>query len=182
VTLLRPVQQSHVILGRRVPGLRHRDTDALLLLNAVLGDGMASRLFQRVRERHGYAYNIYSFATLYADAGVFGVYLCADQGSADKCIDLIRRELDILRTIPVPARELRRTKDQVIGSTMLGLESMSSRMSRIAKDYLYFGKVFSIDEVIRRVEQVSADDILRAAQEACSHERYSSVRIDPAQE
>jgi predicted Zn-dependent peptidase len=65
---------------------------------------------------------------------------------------------------------------------MLGLESMSSRMSRIAKDYLYFGKVSSIDEVIRRVERVSADDILRVARQACAHERFSSVRIDPAQE
>ncbi|MBL0173704.1 MAG: insulinase family protein [Ignavibacteria bacterium] len=180
--LSRSMQQTHAIFGRRVPGARHADSDALLLLNALLGDGMASRLFQRVRERHGYAYNIYSFATLYEDAGVFGVYLCADQSTVEKSVDLIRRELDDLRVAPVSARELRRTKEQVIGSTMLGLESMSTRMSRLAKDHLYYGRVTPVEEIVRRIENVSAADIQRVAVHACAHERYSSVTIDPVQE
>ncbi|MDH7515312.1 MAG: pitrilysin family protein [Bacteroidota bacterium] len=178
-TLARPVQQTHLLMGTRVPGLRSRTCDALVLLNTLLGEGMGSRLFQRVREQHGYTYNIFSFLTQYEDVGVFGVYMSADNGRVDRCRDIIRRELDDLSTRPVSRRELARTREQVIGGILLGLESMNARMSRLGKDMLVFGRVLEVDEVIARLEAVTAEDILHAAETACDHASYSSVTIVP---
>lgn len=176
---VKSVQQAHYIAGLRVPGLRHSDSHALTMLNTLLGEGMGSRLFQRVRERHGVAYAVYSFLTLYEDAGVFGVYTSAEASAIDRCRDILRRELDLIATRPISPRELTRTREQAIGGMLIGLESMSTRMSRLGKDLLVYRRAIDIADVTRRLSAVTPDDILAVARYACDHGNYHSTMILP---
>jgi predicted Zn-dependent peptidase len=179
-TLERQVQQTHLVMGRMVSGLRHPDSYALSLLNALLGDGMSSRLFQRIRERHGYAYTVYSFLTLYEDTGIFGVYIGAENGNVERSKDIMLRELDDLRRNPVSRRELNRAREQVIGGMLLGLESMSTRMTRIGKDELVFGRELSVDSVIRNLMAVTPESLCALAASACDEGAFFSTTIVPA--
>ena len=178
-TSMKSVQQSHLVVGLATPGLRSADKYALSLLNTILGDGMSSRLFQRIREKYGFAYNIYSSLSLLEDCGVFSIYLAAQDGKTDRCRDIIREELDTLRQNPVPVRELNRAREQVIGGMLLGLESMSSRMNRLGKDALTFGEILSLDEMTAALYAVKREDILRVAQYACDDSKFFSTMLLP---
>jgi predicted Zn-dependent peptidase len=179
LTLERPVQQTHLVLGSVVAGLRSDGSYALAVLNAVAGDGMSSRLFQRIRERHAYAYNVYSFLAQYEDAGVFGVYAGAEDGKMRKCIAVIEEELDQLCAKAVSARELSRAREQVIGTLLLGLESMSTRMTRLGKDELLFGRQIPLDDIIADISAVTAEDVRAAAARACASGALSRTLIVP---
>ncbi|MBM3329158.1 MAG: insulinase family protein [Calditrichaeota bacterium] len=156
-------QQTHIVIGCR--SFRYQDERkyALLVLNTILGGGMSSRLFQRVRERHGLAYSVYSFNDTYEDTGVFGVYAGTEPKRAEKALRLIQREIDDLTARPVSKRELNFNKDQLKGSLLLSLESPTSRMQRIAKMEIYTGRMYSLDEVTLRIEGVTADDVQAVA-------------------
>lgn len=178
-TFYKPVQQSHHIAGRIVPGLDSEDHYALSLLNTILGEGMSSRLFQRIRERYGYAYSIYSYLNLYEDAGTFGVYAASETRTMQRCLRHIEEELEELASTPVSKRELNRAREQVIGGFLLGLESMSSRMTRIGKDELIFGRPISIDEEIERFEGVTVEECHALASSLFDHRQWTAVTIAP---
>jgi predicted Zn-dependent peptidase len=153
---------------------------ALSVLNTILGGGMSSRLNQNIREKYGYCYNIYSFINLHSDTGDFGVYMGTDKSKIKHAEKLIRRELDKLTQKLVSARELSQAISQVKGSLMLGLESMSNRMMRIARQEIYFGRYFTIDEIIESVEQVTAEQVRTVAQELFGTSNFSRVVLLPA--
>ncbi len=111
----RPISQAHVCLGTKTFGVKNRQRYPLLVLNALLGDGMSSRLYQNIREKYGIAYSIYSFANLMSDIGLFGVYVGTDKAHIANSIELIDRELKKLKRKPVGNAELRRTKEQLKG-------------------------------------------------------------------
>ena len=175
----RPIQQAHLILGGRGVGVHDERRIALSVLNTVLGGGMSSRLNQNIREKYGYCYNIYSFVNMHSDTGDFGVYMGTDGKKADKAVKLIRRELDKLMNRPISATELARAKSQAKGSIMLGLENMSSRMMRIGRQELYYGRYFSLDEILDLIDIVKASDLQDAAAIVCAPERFSDVRLIP---
>jgi predicted Zn-dependent peptidase len=176
------VQQPHLVFGRMTPGLKNRDKYALTLLNTILGDGMSSRLFQTIREKYGYAYNIFSSLSLFEDSGIFSIYLASQNGKTERCREIIRNESEALRRKPVSPRELNRAREQVIGGLLLGLESMSSRMNRIGKDFLTFHDVIPLETMIAELYAVTPDDILRVAQYACDEANYFSTEVVPAKE
>ena len=134
-----------------------------LILNAILGGGMSSRLFQNIREKQGLAYTVYSELTMYRDAGCMLVYAGTSQKSTGKVIESITQELRQLVEQPVTAEELRRAKDHLKGSYVLGLESTSSRMGNLAHQELYFKRFFSLDEILDRVEKVTAAEVQKLA-------------------
>jgi predicted Zn-dependent peptidase len=175
----RPIQQAHLIVGGRGVGVHDDRRIALSVLNTVLGGGMSSRLNQNIREKYGYCYNIYSFVNMHSDTGDFGVYMGTDGKKADKAVKLIRRELDKLMNRPISSTELARAKSQAKGSIMLGLENMSSRMMRIGRQELYYGRYFSLDEILDLIDAVSASEIQEAAGFVCSPEQFSDVRLIP---
>ncbi|MAT39672.1 MAG: peptidase M16 [Ectothiorhodospiraceae bacterium] len=180
VVLRKPIQQSHIMMGTTVPGTRSSASSALHVINTALGEGMSSRLFQRVRERFGYAYNVYSYLTQFEDTGVFGVYAGSENGSMDRAHGLIRKELETIRAKGLSSREIRRAKEQLIGGLIIGLESMDSRMHRIGKDELHIGEVASIDSLIDRVSSVTVDEVRQLCARFCDPAQYSEVRILPA--
>ncbi len=124
---------------------------------------MSSRLFQHIREERGLAYAVFSNLTTYSDAGMITVYAGCASDKVSEVVDLTLRELRTLRDTPVPAEELPRAKDHLKGSLMLSLENTSSRMSQLARQEIYFGRSFTLDEMLAAIEAVSAEDVQRVA-------------------
>ncbi|WP_250282251.1 MULTISPECIES: M16 family metallopeptidase [unclassified Frankia] len=161
----RPTEQAHVVLG--TVGMSRQDDRrfALGIMSSALGGGMSSRLFQEVREKRGLAYSVYSFASHFADAGLFGVYAGCAPRRADDVLALCREQLELMATAGVTDEELARAKGQSRGSLVLGLEDTGSRMSRIGKSELVHGELLSVDEILARVDAVTRDDVRAVAAE-----------------
>jgi predicted Zn-dependent peptidase len=137
---------------------------ATLILNTVLGGGMSSRLFQTIREERGMVYSIYSDLSPYRDTGTLCVYAGTSANKALEVVDLILGEFARLKQEPLSAEELTRAKDQVKGNILLGLESSNSRMANLARQEMYFHNFFTVDEVIARIDEVTADQVQTMAQ------------------
>jgi predicted Zn-dependent peptidase len=176
-----PITQAHLCIGGKAINYTSEDRVALLVLNAYLGGGMSSRLFQNLREKRGLAYSVYSFAEFYSDIGIFGVYLGTDPAKLKMSVDVIYRELDNLRTNILSAGKLTKIKDQMKGNLVLGLESTSRRMSRIAKNQMYFGEFIPIDTLIDQIDRVCADDVLRLANQILNPDNFITVILQPKQ-
>ncbi len=175
----RPIQQAHLILGTRGYDIHHPRRSAVTVLNTVLGGGMSSRLNQNIRERYGYCYNIYSFLNTHSDTGDIGVYMGTDAAKVARAEKLILRELDKLVERSVSRRALNQAKNQVKGSIMLGLESMSNRMMRLGRQELLFERYFTLDEVLEELDQVTVEAVQDAAQQLFHPEHFSSVALLP---
>jgi predicted Zn-dependent peptidase len=161
-------EQAHVVLGGG--GLARSDERrfALGVLNNVLGGGMSSRLFQEIRERRGLAYSVYSFTSLYADAGLFGVYAGCAPGKVDEVLSLTRDELVKVAASGLTDAEVARGKGMLKGSLVLGLEDTGSRMSRLGKGELLHPELLSVDEILARVDAVTAEEVAAVAAELLS--------------
>ena len=155
------LEQVHVCLG--TPGIPQADGDryAAHLLNLALGGGMSSRLFQEIREKRGKAYSVYSFLSSYLDAGYVGFYVGTSAESVREVIELIQAEVSRITKDGLTPAELVRTRNQMKGNLLLGLETSDSRMSRIAKNEIYFGRDVPVAEVEAGIDAVSNDDIVR---------------------
>jgi predicted Zn-dependent peptidase len=155
----RPTEQANLVLG--APGLDRLDDRrfALGVLNAALGGGMSSRLFQEVREKRGLAYSVYSFTSHYADTGVVGVYAGCHPRRAVDVLDLCRQQLADIAAGGITTEELDRGKGQMRGGLVLGLEDTGSRMSRLGKAELVYGELMTVDELLSAIASVTLDDV-----------------------
>lgn len=158
------LEQVHVAVGCPAPAAADEHRYAAYLLNAVLGGSISSRLFQRIREEHGLAYNVYSTLETYADAGCFWVYAGTRSDAAATVLELVLEELGVLCELPVPGDELSRMKENLKGNVMLGLESTAGRMSALAQQEIYFGRTFDLDEIIAGIDAVDAAQVQHLAQ------------------
>lgn len=179
-TVTRPIQQAHLVLGTRAYHIHHPQRLALLLLNTVLGGGMSSLLNQNIREKYGYCYSIYSFVNLQEDGGDMGVYMGTDPSKVDRSIKLIFRELDRLLQKPIGERIFSRSKNQIKGSMMLGLESMSNRMMRLGRQEMYYRKNFTLDEIIENIDALTRDDVRVVAEELFQPDQFTRVVVLPS--
>lgn len=176
----RQIQQGHVCLGTVGYGIKHKDRYPLLVMNALLGEGMSSRLYQTIREKHGLAYSVYSFVNLLSDSGSFGVYIGTDKNNIGNATELVMAELAKLRERPVSKAELARTKSQIKGTMMLGLENMSGRMMRLGSSELYFNSFTSLDTILKKVDAVTPDAIHHVANDLLREDRILTIVIRPS--
>jgi predicted Zn-dependent peptidase len=159
------LEQVQICIGVPSHPIAHERRYASYILNTLLGGGMSSRLFQNIRERQGLAYSIYSDLNPYRDTGSMCVYAGTSRESAIKVVESVVAEFANLKTTPVPEEELRRSKDQLKGSLMLSLESSMARMSNLARQEMYYDRFYSLDELIERIEAVTAEDVQKTAEE-----------------
>jgi len=159
------LEQVQLCIGVPAHPIAHEKRHASYVLNTLLGGGMSSRLFQNIRERQGLAYSIYSDLNPYRDTGCLAVYAGTSLASASKVVQSVVSEFHKLKTEPVPEEEVRRAKAQLKGSLMLSLESSTSRMSNLARQEMYFERFYDLDELIQRIEAVTADDLIQLAHE-----------------
>ena len=159
----KPLEQVHLCLG--VAGIHqsHPLRYAAYILNAILGGGMSSRLFQEIREKRGRAYSVYSFLAAYKDVGYLGIYAGTSLEWVEEVVDLILKEMRKLAAGEIRQEELERTKGQMVGNMILGLETSDSWMSHIAKNEIYFGRAISLEDISEGVRSVSRDDIVELA-------------------
>lgn len=166
----RPLEQVSLMIG--TPGITATDPrrGAMAVLNAVLGAGMSSRLFQEIREKRGLAYSVYSYAGGYADAGIMGMAAaCAPR----KTLEVAHLMLDELERLADGAsdEELRRAKGQLAGGSALALEDSDTRMSRLGRAELTLGEFLDIDATLERIDGVTDADVRALAAELASGPR-----------
>ena len=171
----RPLEQANLVLG--CAGVRRTDDRrfALGVLNAALGGGMSSRLFQEVREKRGLAYSVYSFSTQHADSGIWGIYAGCLPSKADEVLSICRDEVAKVIAHGLTDAELDRGKGQLRGSMVLGLEDPSSRMSRLGKSELVYPRLEPVDEILAAIESVSHDDVRAVAGEILGQPQVLAV-------
>ncbi len=161
----RPTEQAHVVIGHK--GLRrgHELRWASSVMNQVLGGGMASRLFQDIREQRGLAYTVYSFGQNYMDTGTQGVYLGTNPAKLDEAVGAVRDQLSLMVREGITDAELRQAKGYLTGATLLGLEDTSARMSRLGRAMITGQQLLSFDEIVANIESVTIDQVAAVAQE-----------------
>ncbi len=159
------LEQVQLCLGVPAPPVDDPDRYGVYLLNTILGGGMSSRLFQSIREDQGLAYSIYSEMNPFRDTGSLSIYAGTSVDKTEKLLRLTLEELRRLKNEEVAAAELRRAKDQLKSNIVIGLESSGSRMSNLARQQMYFGRFFAIDEIVEAIDAVTVGDIRRLAGE-----------------
>src|SRR5256712_44463 len=159
------LEQVQICVGVPSHPIAHEKRHASYILNTLLGGGMSSRLFQNIRERQGLAYAIYSDLSPYRDTGCLSVYAGTSRESAAKVVRSVVSEFRKLKSDAVSGEELRRAKDQLKGSLMLSLESSTARMSNLARQEMYFDRFYTLDELIEKIESVTAEELKGLANE-----------------
>lgn len=174
------IEQAQVCIAAPSYPMGHAKRFACYLLNTILGGGMSSRLFQNIRERQGLVYNIASELSLYRDSGAMAIYAGTSPGSLRKVVSGVMEELRGLKGGPVGEDELRRAKENLKASVVLGLESTSSRMSNLARQDIFFGRFWDLDETIAAIEAVRAVDIQEIANTFVKAENMALTVVGPA--
>ncbi|GAB6897442.1 pitrilysin family protein [Kineosporia succinea] len=175
IVVNRPTEQANVVVGTTSLVATDPRRYAMSVLNAVLGGGMSSRLFQEIREQRGLAYSVYSFASGYSDSGYFGLYAGCTPARTDEVIALMVAELRRLAADGVPDEELSRAHGQLAGGLVLGLEDTGSRMSRLGKAELVHGEYLGLDRALERIRSVGAQDVQDLAADLASRPLSLSV-------
>ena len=158
------LEQVQMCLGVPAPPVNDPARFATYMLSSMLGGGMSSRLFQSIREESGLAYSIYSELSPFRDSGSLSVYAGMSLDNTERVLQLTLVELRRLKEQAVADSELKRAKDQMKSNIVLGLESSSSRMSNLARQQMYFGRFYTVDEIIAEIDRVTADEVQSLAQ------------------
>ncbi len=168
--------QTHYIMGATAYDVLDDRRTGLYLLNNILGgQGLSSRLNMSLREKKGLAYNIESFYSPYLDTGVLSVYFGTDKEDLEKSIRVTNTEMKKLRTVKLGTVQLHKAKRQIIGQIARGRESHESLLFKLGKSFFLFDKFENLEEIARKVEAVSADDILEIAGEMFDPKRISTL-------
>jgi len=175
----RDISQVRVALGCRTTKYDSKERMPLLVLNTLLGDGMSSRLFQRLREEEAKVYTVFSYLELFKDTGFLGVYLATSKNHLQSVTNNIFDEFTKLREKGVNQEELKNTKEHLKGELILGLESTANRMVRLTKDEIYLSRYVSLDEVISSIDNVKEEDIASLAERFLNPNNYSMSIVGP---
>ncbi|MDA8233970.1 MAG: pitrilysin family protein [Clostridia bacterium] len=176
------IEQVHLCLGVQALPMEHPDIYVLHILNSIAGGGLSSRLFQNIREERGLAYSVYSYHSSYQETGFFAVYAGLSRNNLEDTIQLVMEELSNFRNHGVTPEELTRAKEQLKGSLFLGLENVSSRMSRLGKTELCYGRVITPDEIVEKINHVEIEQVRRLAEDLLKPHEFSLTAIGPMEE
>lgn len=174
----RDCEQTHLTLGVRVPGRHWADRWALSVLNTALGGGLSSRLFQEIRETRGLAYSVYSAVDTFADSGAFSVYAGCLPERFDEVVRLTAEVLETVARDGITEAECRIAKGSLRGGLLLGLEDSASRMNRLGRTELNYGRYRTLASTLRRIEQVTVEDVNAVAAKVLSG-RFGAAVLGP---
>src|SRR5580658_2798370 len=175
----RDLEQVHLCVGVPSLPIAHERRFGVAVLNNLLGGGMSSRLFQNIREKQGLAYAVFSELTPYSDTGMLSVYAGTAKETVGQVIDLTIKEFRAMKESPVSEEELTRAKNHLKGSLMLSLESTTSRMSNLARQELYFGRFYSLDEILASIETVTLAEVQSLAHDFFRPEQIAVTVLGP---
>jgi predicted Zn-dependent peptidase len=175
----RDTEQVHVCIGTPGKALGDNLVYVFQVMNTALGGGMSSRLFQRVREDLGLVYSIYSYHSSYRDTGLFCIYAGMAAANVSRTLEIVAAEVASIRERGVTEDELERAKNQLKGSFLLSLESVTTRMSRMGKSQLYLGKVLTPDEIVERIESITFKDVQELGEKMFRPENFAFASVGP---
>lgn len=171
------LEQLHICLGTRALPQNHALRYESYILNAILGGSMSSRLFQEVREKLGLAYSIYSYMASHSDSGSLVVYAGTSQEKMDQVIEIILREMGRFKLDPLTGQELTSAKEQLKGNVLLSLESSDNRMSKLAKNEIYFGRYQSVEDIMNGFDRVASETVQELAIDLFSGDSLNLVLL-----
>ena len=178
-TVDKSTEQVHFVLATDGFAQDRREKYAMAAIDSILGGGMSSRLFQEIRENRGLAYAIGSYSASYQEAGLFAVYGGTSVQNIKCVLEITEAECEKIRKDSVTDAELERAKNQIRGALVLGQESMSNRMSRLAKSEIYFGRMIRLDEIISAITNVTKDDVANVAAQLFDGSKFALAAIGP---
>lgn len=155
------IEQVHLCLGMEAIEQGNDDMYSLLVMNNVFGGGMSSRLFQSIREDKGLAYSVFSYPSAYRDTGIFTIYAGMNPNQLDQVLNLIDNEIRLLKDKGLSIDEINKSKEQLKGNYILGLESTSSRMTSIGKSELLLNRVYTQKDILDKINQVTKENVER---------------------
>jgi predicted Zn-dependent peptidase len=176
----RNLHHQHICIGGRACSYLDERRYAQTVLTTLLGGGMSSRLFQRIREELGFAYSVFTFSESARDAGIMSTYMAVEPANTGAAMREVFREFRKIREGGVPGGELRDTKEQLKGKILLGLETSPAKMMRNARNEIYYGRQVSEREIIARIDRVTQRDILEAASDLLDGGKSTIVTIGPS--
>ena len=175
-TIHRDTHQAHVMIGCRSYDTHDKKRTALYLLNNILGGpGMNSRLNVALRERSGLVYNVEANLTSYTDTGLFCVYFGTDQEDVKRCIRLVHKELKRLREKPLSSTQLTTAQKQIIGQIGVAADNFENNALNMAKTYLHYNKYEEPQEVYKRIQSLTPQDLWEVANEMFCEENLSTL-------
>lgn len=159
------LEQVHMCLGVKGLPQHHSQRYEAFIMNTILGGSMSSRLFQEVREKQGLAYSVYSYMASHVDAGSLVVYAGSSQEHFTEVLEITVRELTRLKKEPISMLELDSAREQLKGNLILSLESSDNRMSKLAKNEIYFGGYQPLEEITAGFDRVTSESIMQLSSE-----------------
>jgi len=177
--LTRETGQVQICLGTR--GLAQNDERlyTLYILNNVLGGGLSSRLVQSIREERGLAYSVFSYHSAFCDTGLFTFYAGTSPTKYDEVIHLLLKEIQEIVAKGITEKELHRAKEQIKGNLFLGLENVSSRMTRLGRNELCLNRIVPLSEIVERISAVTLEDVKILAGDLFKDNHYTLSTIGP---
>jgi len=175
----RPTEQAHIVLGTKGLPRKHPARFTLAILDNILGGGMSSRLFQKVREERSLAYSIFSYHSMYVETGLMAVYAGTNPENTASVLELIKEELEQLLARGITPEELDRAKGHIKGNLVLSLEDSGSRMTRLGKAEICQGEILSLDQLLERIDAVSCDDVHQLAKDLFGPRKLVLTAIGP---
>lgn len=180
VVLKKDIVQSHCIMGMPAYSLKDEKRKVLVLLANVLGgSGMNNKLNLNIREKYGYTYSIEANYQAFIDTGNFNIYFSSEEKNYNKIIKLIKKELNLLRSKEIGAKQLSLAKKQLIGHVAISHDNHTNLMLSIGKSMLYFNEVESIEVVNKKINGISATQLLEVANDMLDFEKFSSLSFIP---
>lgn len=173
------IQQVHYIIGKTTYGFNEKKRIGVSVLSHILGEGSSSRLFQKVREENGIAYQINTFLNSFYDISTFGVYLSTNEKSIYKAQSLIYEEIEKIKCRKVGETELDRAKEYLIGNMLMSLESTTNRMLNLAQSMIYYNKIKPVEDTVRKIREVTAKEIREFANELFESGTMTKVILSP---
>ncbi len=176
------ISQVHIALGR--PAFSGKDPRryALTILNCILGGGTSSRLFQRLREEEGLVYSIGSFAELYEDTGILGIYYITEHQKLPKCSRILKQELNRLKQQKITLEEFQRAKIMTKSALLMGMENPGNRMLRLIRHYLLTGAIADLEETLTLYNRVTCDEVCELIETLFNNELFWAGAVSPLSE
>ena len=174
------VNQSHICAGLEALSYLAEDRYNLIAVNAYLGGGMSSKLFQVIREKHGLAYSVYSFVDFYSDTGMLSVYLGTDKKNQNKALKILFNEIEKLTQKEINSAKVDKIKEQLKGNFLLGLESSNRRMTRLAKNEIYYSRQIELDELVSKINSISPSTLFEISRKIFALDDFNIIKLSPS--
>ncbi len=175
-----PVNQAHICTGLEALSYLAEERYNLIAVNSYLGGGMSSKLFQVIREKHGLAYSVYSFVDFYSDTGMLSIYLGTDKKNQNKALKILFHEIEKLTKKEISPSKVSKIKEQLKGNFLLGLESSNRRMTRLAKNEIYYGRQIGLDELISSINSISPSTLFKISCKIFALDNFNIIKLSPA--